>query len=291
MPAAALFRHDLRTLWVSWLVWLWVIATALLTFFLVTANWGQFQTAPLIGTLLFPYLVFPWFLVAAVLGVNPVSGSQAEALADGFLSRPITRHEYFLAAWGARVVTVVGVFLVVTVPAIAIVVFADRPVAADSVTLYGVLSVLAVVSLVLTLVVSLGFLLGTLLRRSLLAVVVLVFVWFPINMILSTFSLEELSPISLNQAIPTVLRRPWSETEAADPKPLSGEDAEVLARQADYVMNFLSGKPAPPAPRKDGFFEKGDYKDFSLARVLLGYGVPTLAAVALATFCFCSRDL
>ena len=71
MPTAALFRHDLRTLWGSWLVQIWVIATVLLTFFLMTANWGQFQSAPLIGTLLFPYLVFPWFLIAVVFGGQP----------------------------------------------------------------------------------------------------------------------------------------------------------------------------------------------------------------------------
>jgi ABC-type transport system involved in multi-copper enzyme maturation permease subunit len=291
MPSMALLRHDLRTLWGSWLVRLWLVATALLTFSLLSANWVQFQTAPLIASLLFPYLVFPWFLVAVVLGVSPVSGSQAEALADGFLSRPVTRYEYLLAAWAARVVTVVGVYLVVIVPAVVVAVFANRPVAEDTVTLYGVLGALSVVSLVLTLLVSLGFLLGTLLRQPLLSVVVLIFVWFPINVILNTFSLEELSPISLNQAIPTLLRQPWSQAELVARTPVGDDEAEMVARQAAYVVNFLTGKPAPPPSRKDGFFERDNFEDFSLARVLLGYGIPTLAAVALATFCFCSRDL
>lgn len=291
MPATAMFRHDLRTLWGSWLVRLWLAATALLTFFLLSANWGQVQTAPLVATLLFPYLVFPWFLVAVVLGVASVSGSQAEALADGFLSRPVTRYEYLLAAWLARVVTVVGAFLVVVIPAVLFAVFANRPVPEDTVTFYGVFGALSVVSLVLSLLVSLGFALGTLFGRPLLSVVVLVFVWVPINLILSTFSLEELSPISLNQAIPTLLRQPWSEPEAGERISLGKEDAEMVARQAEYVMNFLSGKPAPPPPRRDGFFEQADYGDFSLGRVLLGYGIPTLAAVALAVFCFCRRDL
>ena len=287
----ALLRHDLRTLSGSWLVRLWFVATALLTLFLLATNWGQFQTAPLIASLLFPYLVFPWFLVAVVLGVTPVSGTQAEALADGFLSRPVTRYEYLLAAWAARVFTVVGIYLLIIVPAVVTVVFANRPVAEDTVTLYGVLGALCVVSLVLTLLVSLGFLLGTLLRRPLLSVVVLIFVWFPINMILNTFSLEELSPISLNQAVPTLLRQPWSEAEVDAPEPLGEDEAEIAARQAAYVMNFLTGEPSPPPPSKDGFFERDNFKDFSLARVLLGYGIPTLAAVALATFCFCSRDV
>ena len=68
---------------------------------------------------------------------------------------------------------------------------------------------LAVVGLVLMFLVSVGFLLGTLLRNAWLAVVVLVFIWFPVNLVLNTFSLEEFSPISLTQALPTLLREPW----------------------------------------------------------------------------------
>jgi len=43
--------------------------------------------------------------------------------------------------------------------------------------------------------------------------------------------------------------------------------------------------------RNPAFFERDNYKDFSLLRVLLGYGIPTLAAVGLATLCFCRRDM
>ena len=70
-------------------------------------------------------------------------------------------------------------------------------------------------SLVLTFLVTLAFFAGTLLRNALLAAVVLVFVWFPVNLVLHTFSLEEFSPISLSQALPTLLRTSWSRGEAA----------------------------------------------------------------------------
>jgi hypothetical protein len=39
------------------------------------------------------------------------------------------------------------------------------------------------------------------------------------------------------------------------------------------------------------FFKSGDYRDFSLWKVILGYTLPTLAALGLATLCFCRRDL
>ena len=103
MPFLAILRHELGTLCASWLVRLWLVATALLALILASSNWSNFQTAPLVASMLFPYLVFPWSLVVMVLSVNPVSGSRAEAVADGILSRPVTRYEYLLASWTARV--------------------------------------------------------------------------------------------------------------------------------------------------------------------------------------------
>jgi ABC-type transport system involved in multi-copper enzyme maturation permease subunit len=288
MPYLALLEHDLRALWASRLVRLWLAATAVVTLLLVAANWIKFQDATLISSLLFPYLVFPWFFVVVVLGVSPVSGARAEVLADGILSRPVSRHEYLLAAWSARVLLVLGVYLVVTVPAVAIVTLAKRPVPEDTVTLFGIVSALGVVGLVLTFLVSLGFLAGTLLRKPLLAAVVLVFVWYPIGIVLNVFSLEEFSPISLSRAMTTQLRQPW---RAADGKSkASAQDMEALARQMDNFLSvFSDGKPKL-APKPD-FFEGGGFRDFSLLRVILGYGLPTLIAVALTMLFFHRRDL
>jgi ABC-type transport system involved in multi-copper enzyme maturation permease subunit len=291
MPFLAILRHDLRSLAGSWLVRLWLAAAFLLTFALTASTWRQFQTAPMIASLLFPWLVFPWFVVVMVLGVNPLTGSRAESLADGFLSRPIARYEYLLALWAARVLVVLGCFLLVTVPAIAVATLANRAVPPDHVTVYGILAALAVVSLVLSLQVSLAFLVGTLLRRTLLAVVVLLFLWYPANLLLSTFHLEAFSPISLNQAVPTLLRQPWRASDQA-----GGADRELemeqLARQAaDSLGALFAGVADDRPPRRPSFFEREEVRDFSLTRVLLGYGIPTLAAIALATFCFCRRDM
>src|SRR4030042_5784337 len=213
MPYLAILRHDLGALWSSRLVRLWLAGTALLTFILTLSNWSRFQDAPLICSVLFPSLVFPWFFVVVVLGVSPVSGSQAEALADGILSRPVSRCEYLLATWSARVLVVWSVYLAVMVPAIAVVALAKRPTPEDAVTVYGIVGALGLVGLVQTFLVSLGFLAGTLLRKPLLAVVVLIFVWYPISLTLSLFSLEEYSPVSLSRALSTQLRTPWRQND------------------------------------------------------------------------------
>ncbi|MHC4720995.1 MAG: ABC transporter permease subunit, partial [Planctomycetota bacterium] len=291
MPYLAILRHDLRILWASRLVRLWLAATVLLTLMLALSNWSKFQNAPLIALLLFPFLVFPWFFVVVVLGVSPVSGSRAEALADGILSRPVSRCGYLLAAWSARVVLVWCVYLVVTIPAIALVTLAKRPVPEDMVTFYGIVSALGVVGLVLTFLVSLGFLMGTLVRKPLLAVVVLIFVWYPISLILSIFSLEEFSPISLSQALPTQLRQPWREVEENSETKADKEDMNTFTNQFSHFFSVLSGTKSKPKTTNPDFFESKEFEDFSLGWVTLGYGLPTLVAVMLAMLCFYWRDL
>jgi ABC-type transport system involved in multi-copper enzyme maturation permease subunit len=291
MPFLAILQYELRSLATSWLVRLWFIAAALLAFLTLASGWGSLRTPVLIGSLLFPFLVFPWYLVVSILGISPVTGSRLDALADGILSRSITRYEYLLASWAARVCMVLAVFLVIAAPAVMLVFFAERRVPEDVVTVYGVLCTFGLVGLVLTFLVSLGFLAGTLVRRPLVAVVLLLFVWFPINVVMDTFSLEEFSPISLNRAVPTLLTTPWSVAEGGGETAVSQADMEDMARQAAEFMSALSGSPQPRAERSPDFFERDEYQDFSLWRVLLGYGLPTLAAVGLATLCFSWRDL
>jgi hypothetical protein len=292
MPLMAILRNDLRTLVGSWLVRVWLAATAVLTLLLGAANWKEFPTPALAASILFPYLVFPWFLVVMVLGVNPVSGSRAEALADGILSRPVTRHEYLLATWLARVLVVLGTYLVVIVPAIWVVAVLDRPAAGDAVTFSGAAAAVGVVALVLVFQVSLAFLGGILLRKPLPTVVLLLVVWYPINGVLHAFKLEEFSPISLSQALPTLLGGPQSPSKEGPEARADGEDEEVVAQQIAQGLSFLTGNSQPPrVERKPGFFGSKDFGDFSLARVMLGYGIPTLLAIGLATVCFCRRDL
>ncbi len=291
MPYLAILRHDLQTLWTSRMVRLWLGAAALLTLLLTGSNWAKFQDGTLMASLLFPFLVFPWFFVVVVLGVTPVSGAQTETLADGILSRPVSRLEYLLATWSARVVLVLGVYLIVTVPAIVLIMLAKRPVPDDTVTVYGIITSLAVVGLVLTFLVSLGFLTGTLLRKPLLAVVVLIFIWYPIGLILSIFSLEEFSPISLNRAISTQLRQPWRQTDDEAKGKVNPEDAYAFTDQMSNFFNVLSGSPSEPKAAKPDFFEGQKFDDFSLLRVTLGYGLPTLASIFLAALSFYWRDL
>jgi ABC-type transport system involved in multi-copper enzyme maturation permease subunit len=288
MPSLAILHHELRSLRTSWLVKLWLVAVIALTLLILAIGWGHLQTAPFISLQLAPFLVFPWCLVVMVLGVTPMSGGRAEEMADGILCRPVTRHEYLLAAWAARVVLVLGVYLLVLVPAILLIALAKRPtVPPDSATAYGICAGLGAVGLVLTFQVSLGFLLGTLLRSTLLAIVVLLFVWLPVNAVLDTFSLETFSPISLDRAMPRLLRTPWSELDA-EAAAAASEDPESVGA---WMESFAAAFSVPKANKDPKFFQREGYDDFSLTWVLLAYAAGTLLAINLATGVFCLRDL
>lgn len=289
MPFLAIFRYDLRTLTSSWLVRLWLAGSVLLTLLLAAVWWPQLKTAELITTLLIPYLVGPWFLVVVVLGADPVSAARTEALADGILSRPITRYEYLLASWAARLAVVLGCYLLVIVPAVVWVTLAQRRVAADTVTVYGIIASLAVVGLVLTFLVSLAYLLGTLFRRPLLAIVVALFIWFPSNLILSTLSLEAFSTLSLSKALPTLFRTPWRTEKDAENAAKDLRLEELAQGTSQFLSMFGGGVQQPEQPK--GFFDRSRREGFSLLHVILGYGLSTLACLGLTLFCFCTRDL
>ncbi len=289
MPTLAILTHELRSLYASWLVWIWLAATALLSFLLLATGWGQLESSVLISTLLFPFLVIPWFFVILMLGISPMTGTRLDSLADGILSRPVTRYEYLIASWMARVLVVLSVYLVVMLPFVAIAAFARRPVAASQVTWYGVTAAIGVVGLVQVFLVTVAYFAGTALRRPILAAVIVVFVWFPINGVLHTLSLEEFSPISLSQSLPTLLQSTWGPD---DGKPeAEAVNVEAMSRQAAQFLSVLSGAGAPPAQPEGGFYERGDYHDLSIGRVVLGYSLPTIGLLALTFFLFCWRDL
>jgi len=304
LPTFAILKHDLGTLASNWLVRIWIFASGLFVFMLLSGQWRSLPDGIMIAWVLSPYLVAPWFLVVIMLGVGPVAGGRTESLADGILSRPVTRYEYLLASWAARVLIVLGAFLIVVVPAILAITLDAPPEpknttadmfdafglqavsAAPDVTLYGVVVSLTVVSLVLTLQVSLAFLLGTLLRRQMVAVALLAIGWLFLASVLNQYHLEELSPFSLNRALPTLLKQSWNEPDVAPTEEGQAEFGDVF-KQTSGVLGFGMS----PEPQSNDKWYSDHFHDVSLVRVLLGYGLPTILSIALATWCFCRRDL
>lgn len=294
MPIAAVLQFELQSLLKSWLVRLWLIAAALLALLTIMVGWSVLPDAILISVLLAAFLVFPWFLVIIVVGVNASTAGRLDAAADGILSRPITRWEFLTGIWAARLLIVWAVSLAVLVPGVIAIVAGDRPqvVETQPVTLFGLTAAVAVVLVVLAFLVTVGVLLGTLFKNAWLAMIVLLFVWYPINAILMTFHLAEFSPISLDQAMPSILRKNWSEAEESKSETAGPLQAEVQ-RQAEEFIRSLTGTARPERqPKGPEFYRHDDkYEDLSVAKVIVSYGGLTMLLWGLTMLIFYFRDL
>jgi len=96
---------------------------------------------------------------------------------------------------------------------------------------------------------------------------------------------------SLSRALSTQLRQPWRQTGAVTKPNTNMQDMQAFARQVDHFFSVLSSTPPKPKTTKADFFEAEEFDDFSMLRVVLGYGLPTIVAVILATLSFYWRDL
>jgi hypothetical protein len=117
LPYWAVFQTDLRQTLRSWVYRLWVLMTVLAaTGFLlyrvgVQREAGIWQSAANQGSDLFRLVVVGSLALIVVLAVSGI-GSERGTVADSVLSRGISRRQYYLAKWHARLVVVVVTFAV-----------------------------------------------------------------------------------------------------------------------------------------------------------------------------------
>ncbi|HUR54080.1 MAG TPA: ABC transporter permease, partial [Gemmataceae bacterium] len=115
LPYWAVLQTDLRQTFRSWVYRLWVLITVLAAAgFLVYRvglhrEAGIFQSAASQSGDLFRLIVMGSLALVVVLAVSSISAEKG-TVADSILSRGISRHQYFLAKWHARLVVVVSTF-------------------------------------------------------------------------------------------------------------------------------------------------------------------------------------
>ena len=115
LPYWAVLQTDLRQTLRSWVYRLWVLMTVLAAggFLLYRVGLhkeaGIFQSAAAQCGDLFRVMVVGSLALVVVLAVSAIS-SEKGTVADSVLSRGISRHQYFLAKWHARLVVVTATF-------------------------------------------------------------------------------------------------------------------------------------------------------------------------------------
>lgn len=163
LPYWAVLQTDLRQTVRSWVYRLWVLmclaaaAGSILYKVGVQREAGIVQAASVQTGDLLRGLVVASLGLVALLAVGGIGGERS-TVADAVLSRGISRHQYFLAKWHARVVVVLTTFA-----ALAAVVLGAHHVLFDpDLTASGGLAAVAMVSAVLLVVISWGVTIGAL---------------------------------------------------------------------------------------------------------------------------------
>ena len=177
LPYWAVLQTDLRQTLRSWVYRLWVFMTvgAATGFLLyrvgVHREAGLYYSAAAQCGDLFRILVVGSLALIVVLAVSAV-GAERGTVADSVLSRGISRHQYFLAKWHARLVVVVATFTVLAAAVLTASYFLFRSDSESDLSFVGGLAAIAAVCAVLMVIVSWGVTIGALTNGTMLGITV-----------------------------------------------------------------------------------------------------------------------
>jgi hypothetical protein len=163
LPYWAVLQTDLRQTLRSWVYRLWVLlcvgaaAGSILYKVGVHREAGIVQAASVQTGDLLRALVAGSLALVALLAVGSISAERS-TVADAVLSRGISRHQYFLAKWHARLVVVLATFAVLS----AVVLVAHHFLFDPDLTFAGGVAAIALVAAGLLVVVSWGVTVGSL---------------------------------------------------------------------------------------------------------------------------------
>jgi ABC-type transport system involved in multi-copper enzyme maturation permease subunit len=197
----AILRYDSAQLLRSWVTRLWLPLLVAPALFLVVVSANQNELA---SETLAAYLAAVFVplsaLAVAVLTSGAIAG-EAQIIADGILSRSVTRTEFVAAKLVSRLGFSMLVYLLVMVPFSYLIV----RYAAEDVSYPGLIAGLFTVALLLTFLGALGMTLSTVMTNVLVSVLVLLVVVLASGLILQFLGLTWMSTTAvLTHLAPTI---------------------------------------------------------------------------------------
>jgi ABC-2 type transport system permease protein len=190
LPYWAVLQTDLKQTLRSWVYRLWVLTTVVAAAgFLIYRvglhkEAGMFQSAAAQSGDLFRIMIVGSLARVVVLAVSAV-GAETGSVADSVLSRGISRHQYFLAKWHARLVVVGATFALLACGVLAASHFLFKSDAEADLSLAGGLVAVAAVTTVLAVIVSWGVTIGALANGTLIGITVFWLVLYGAGFLLS----------------------------------------------------------------------------------------------------------
>lgn len=177
LPYWAVFQTDLKQTLRSWVYRLWVIMTVFAAGGFLLYRVGLHQEAGIVQSAaaqcgdLFRLMFMGSLALIVVLGVSAV-GAERGTLADSILSRGISRYQYFLAKWHARLVVVVATFAALATAVMLAGYFLFKSDAESDLNLGGAFAAVLAVGALLAVIVSWGVVVGALTHGTVLGITV-----------------------------------------------------------------------------------------------------------------------
>ena len=177
LPYWAVFQTDLRQTARSWIYRLWVVTMVLAAAGLLLyrvglhKEAGMFQSAAAQTGDLFRLMILGSLALVVVLAVSSVS-SERGTVADSVLSRGISRYQYFLAKWHARLVVVTATFAVLALGVVLASYFLFKDDSQTDLSFAGSFAAVLVVCAILAVIVSWGVTIGALANSTMLGITV-----------------------------------------------------------------------------------------------------------------------
>ncbi len=190
LPYWAVFQTDLRQTMRSWVYRLWVLMTVLAVAGLLLYRVGLYKEAGIFQSAaaqsgdLFRIMVVGSLALVVVLAVSAIS-SERGTVADSVLSRGISRHQYFLAKFHARLVIVTATFATLAGVVLLASYFLFKDDSQSDLSLSGGLAAVVMVCAVLAVIVSWGVTIGALTNGTVLGITVFWLVLYGSGFLLS----------------------------------------------------------------------------------------------------------
>jgi ABC-type transport system involved in multi-copper enzyme maturation permease subunit len=206
LPYWAVLQADVRQTLCSWVYRTWVLVSVLVTAGYVLYRYGAqheagiLQPASHLITDLLGWTVLGSVTLIIVLTTGSIS-SERGTMADSVLSRGISRYQYFLGKWHARLVTVLGTFLAMGAAALVATFFLLH----EDLSLLGSVAALLMVAALLAAVSSWGVAVSAVTNSTVAGIAV---VWIAVyggGILLSILPSSIPSPTGLLRVLPHVL--------------------------------------------------------------------------------------
>lgn len=208
LPYWAVFQMDFNQTLSNWIYRLWVLVTVgtaagyLLYRYGAKEVAGMVSPAPELISQLMKWIVHGSVTLVIVLTAGTICGERGN-MADSVLSRGISRNQYFLGKWHARLAAILSTFFLLSGAALIASFFMLH---SDNLQVDGSLVALATVGALLTLVITCGVTVSALANSTVVSIAVVWLLLYGGGFVLSLSPASFPSPDRALQNLPNILR-------------------------------------------------------------------------------------